>query len=73
MFLLMNLSDIFREQAVALIQGGVDLLLIETSQDILEVKAAILGIQTGLRRDRYLASNPGSGHTGYNRSHAFGY
>ena len=40
-----ELSDIFREQAVGLLEGGVDLLLIETSQDILEVKAAILGIQ----------------------------
>ena len=34
----------FREQAVGLIRGGVDVLLIETSQDILEVKAAIIGI-----------------------------
>jgi 5-methyltetrahydrofolate--homocysteine methyltransferase len=40
-----ELVDVFREQATGLIQGGVDLLLIETSQDILEVKAAILGIQ----------------------------
>jgi 5-methyltetrahydrofolate--homocysteine methyltransferase len=40
-----ELSEIFREQAGALIEGGVDLLLLETSQDILEVKAAILGIQ----------------------------
>jgi 5-methyltetrahydrofolate--homocysteine methyltransferase len=40
-----ELVEVFREQAVGLIQGGVDLLLIETSQDILEVKAAILGIQ----------------------------
>ena len=40
-----ELADIFREQAVGLIQGGVDLILIETSQDILEVKAAILGVQ----------------------------
>jgi 5-methyltetrahydrofolate--homocysteine methyltransferase len=39
-----ELADIFREQVVGLIQGGVDLLLIETSQDILEVKAAIVGI-----------------------------
>jgi len=39
-----ELIDSFREQAVGLIQGGVDLLLIETSQDILEVKAAIAGI-----------------------------
>ncbi|MFZ5883159.1 MAG: homocysteine S-methyltransferase family protein [Chloroflexota bacterium] len=39
-----ELVDVFREQAVGLIRGGVDLLLIETSQDILEVKAAIVGI-----------------------------
>jgi 5-methyltetrahydrofolate--homocysteine methyltransferase len=41
-----QLADIFCEQATSLLQGGVDLLLIETSQDILEVRAAI----TGLRR-----------------------
>ncbi len=40
-----ELADVFREQAVGLIQGGADLLLIETSQDILEVKAAIDGIE----------------------------
>ena len=40
-----DLSDVFQEQAAGLIQGGVDLLLIETSQDILEVKAVIQGIQ----------------------------
>lgn len=39
-----ELADVFREQAVGLIEGGVDLLLIETSQDILEVKAVIQGI-----------------------------
>src|SRR5512146_225125 len=39
-----DLLDVFREQALGLIRGGVDLLLIETSQDILEVKAAITGV-----------------------------
>jgi 5-methyltetrahydrofolate--homocysteine methyltransferase len=39
-----ELAEVFREQAVGLIRGGVDLLLIETSQDVLEVKAAITGI-----------------------------
>ncbi|MBL8061605.1 MAG: homocysteine S-methyltransferase family protein, partial [Anaerolineales bacterium] len=39
-----ELIDTFCEQAVGLIKGGVDVLLIETSQDILEVKAAITGI-----------------------------
>ncbi len=45
-----ELADIFREQAAALISGGVDLLLIETSQDILEVKAVIVGIQAAFEQ-----------------------
>ncbi|MBV9789537.1 MAG: methionine synthase [Chloroflexi bacterium] len=40
-----QLSDTFREQAVALIEGGVHVLLVETSVDILEVKAALDGIR----------------------------
>src|SRR5512141_416425 len=43
-----DLLDVFREQAVGLIRGGVDLLLIETSQDILEVKAAIIGCHNAM-------------------------
>jgi 5-methyltetrahydrofolate--homocysteine methyltransferase len=39
-----ELAAVFYEQAQGLVEGGVDLLLIETSQDILEVKAAIVGI-----------------------------
>jgi 5-methyltetrahydrofolate--homocysteine methyltransferase len=38
-----QLVDVFAEQAQALVQGGVDLIIIETAQDILEVKAAIFG------------------------------
>ena len=40
-----ELSDNYYEQAKYLVEGGVDLLLIETSQDILEVKAAVAGIE----------------------------
>src|SRR4051812_7328382 len=40
-----ELSRNFHDQAAYLIEGGVDLLLIETSQDILEVKAAVAGIE----------------------------
>jgi 5-methyltetrahydrofolate--homocysteine methyltransferase len=40
-----ELSDIFREQAAALIEGGADVLLVETSFDMLEVKAALDGIR----------------------------
>ncbi|TFH34687.1 MAG: methionine synthase [Anaerolineales bacterium] len=45
-----ELVDIFSDQALGLIEGGVDLLLIETSQDILEVKAAIQGFQKAFKQ-----------------------
>ena len=38
-----ELVPVFREQAAALIEGGADLLIIETQQDILETKAAVFG------------------------------
>ncbi|HET6701439.1 MAG TPA: homocysteine S-methyltransferase family protein, partial [Gemmatimonadaceae bacterium] len=38
-----ELSENFYQQAKALVEGGVDVLLVETAQDILEVKAAIAG------------------------------
>ncbi len=41
-----ELADLFYEQARGLVEGGADLLLLETSQDILEAKAAIHGINT---------------------------
>src|SRR6266566_5134745 len=44
-----QLVEIFREQAAALLQGDVDVLLIETSQDILEVRATITGIRHAMR------------------------
>ena len=40
-----ELAENYYEQAKYLVEGGVDLLLIETSQDILEVKAAVAGIE----------------------------
>ena len=38
-----KLVEVFAEQAQGLVEGGVDLITIETAQDILEVKAAIFG------------------------------
>src|SRR3712207_2389611 len=35
----------FAEQATGLLEGGVDLIIIETAQDILEVKAAVFGVR----------------------------
>jgi 5-methyltetrahydrofolate--homocysteine methyltransferase len=43
-----ELVPVFAEQAAALIEGGVDVLLIETSQDILEVKAAVFGCKEAI-------------------------
>ena len=40
-----ELSDEYCQQGRALVEGGVDLLLIETAQDILEVKAAVTGLE----------------------------
>src|SRR5690606_14918361 len=43
-----QLVPVFAEQARAPVEGGVDLLLIETSQDILETKAAIFGCRQAI-------------------------
>lgn len=40
-----ELSENYYQQAKSLVEGGVDVLLVETSQDILEVKAAIAGFE----------------------------
>src|SRR5918912_1710948 len=40
-----ELVAVFEEQAQGLLEGGVDLVIIETAQDILEVKAAIFGVR----------------------------
>src|SRR5205809_337398 len=40
-----DLVAVFAEQAQGLLEGGVDLIIIETAQDILEVKAAVFGVR----------------------------
>ena len=40
-----ELAENYYEQAKYLVEGGVDVLLVETAQDILEVKAAITGFE----------------------------
>ena len=44
-----ELVEVFTEQAEGLIDGGADLLIIETAQDILEVKAAIFGARAAFK------------------------
>jgi 5-methyltetrahydrofolate--homocysteine methyltransferase len=43
-----QLTDSYYEQALALIEGGVDALLLETSQDTLNVKAGSIGIRRAM-------------------------
>src|SRR5215469_13500115 len=40
-----ELVDVFAEQTTGLLAGGVDLVIIETAQDILELKAAVFGVR----------------------------
>ena len=47
-----ELVEVFAEQAQGLLEGGVDLLIIETAQDILEVKAAIFGAREAFKARR---------------------
>src|SRR5580704_11156378 len=40
----------YEEQAAALIEGGVDVLLIETAQDLLQAKVAVFGVLEAMRK-----------------------
>src|SRR5256885_11401300 len=44
-----ELRETFAEQATGLLQGGADLIIIETAQDILEVKAAVFGARDAMK------------------------
>src|SRR5689334_24774501 len=44
-----ELVEVFTEQAAGLVAGGVDLIIIETAQDILEVKAAVFGAREAFK------------------------
>jgi 5-methyltetrahydrofolate--homocysteine methyltransferase len=45
-----KLVETFDEQAGGLVEGGADLIIIETAQDILEVRAAIIGAREAFKR-----------------------
>src|SRR4051794_30335440 len=44
-----ELVAVFTEQAQGLLEGGVDLIIVETAQDILEVKASIFGVREAFK------------------------
>jgi len=43
-----KLRDAYSEEAAGLIEGGADVLLVETSQDLLQTKAAVIGCKRAL-------------------------
>src|SRR5689334_7405991 len=45
-----DMAAAYTEQAVALIEGGVDVLLLETCQDILQAKSGLVGIFDALKQ-----------------------
>ena len=55
------LERIFQEQARALVEGGVDAIIVETQQDMLELRAAVLAVDAVRRetlRDVFLIAQP---------------
>ena len=55
-----QMAESYREQVEALLEGGVDLLLIETAFDALNVKAALYAVQQA--EDRFLRSARNDNH-----------
>ena len=45
-----DMVSLYHEQAEALIEGGVDVLLIETSQDLFQAKAALVGVFDAIKK-----------------------
>src|SRR5436853_4949595 len=45
-----DMAAAYEEQALALVEGGVDVLLIETCQDLLQAKAAVVGIFDAMQK-----------------------
>jgi 5-methyltetrahydrofolate--homocysteine methyltransferase len=45
-----EMAAAYEQQASALIEGGVDLLLIETAQDLLQAKVAVFGVLEAMRK-----------------------
>jgi len=55
------LERIFQEQAKGLVEGGVDAIIIETQQDILELRSAVLAVDAVRRdcaRDVFIIAQP---------------
>ena len=47
-----DMAAAYEEQALALIEGGVDVLLVETAQDLLQAKIAVIGVFLAMEKAR---------------------
>ena len=68
-----ELRDAYEEQAAGLLEGGVDLLLVETQFDLLGAKAGDDRLPPGDGRRGPRGADPGAGHHGAHRHHAPGH
>ena len=57
-----DLRDAYAVQVRGLLDGGVDLLIVETCQDLLQTKAALAAIFASLRRDTHARARHRAGH-----------
>ncbi len=57
-----DLRDGYEEAARGLLEGGVDLFIIETVQDLLQAKAAIIGCRRAIAAARPPGADPGPDH-----------
>ena len=65
-----DLRDVYEEQARGLLDGGVDLLLIETCYDLLQAKAAMVGGRRAMAAAGRRGADPGPGHHRDDGAHA---
>ena len=65
-----TLRDAYEEQARGLLEGGVDLFLIETCMDLLQAKAAMVGCRRAMAAERAAGADAGAGDHGDHRADA---
>ena len=65
-----ELRDSYEDAAHGLLDGGVDLIIIETVQDLLQAKAAMIARPARHEGDRPRGADPGPGHDRDDRPHA---
>ena len=65
-----ELRDAYEEQARGLLEGGVDLFVIETCMDLLQAKAAMIGLPAGHEGRGPRRAAAGAGDDRDDRAHA---